>query len=220
MYERRPASDSNWVFFELDSLSDFGPRGWRPLARRIARKLAPWIVHLHIRRNLYRKTIFGSSRVLPRFLQECLDQGLARYLGNIPLLVGHDIYLEHDRNQATFGCHSDGFGWSIFFQTDDDLSLYVPLQDLTESSGGRLLVERHPKKSVLYEGRNQAITRFAETCRKYHATNPSGLVTREAVEQSPNRERLAEEFERLFSRRLGLPKPAGGRHESHRRRCR
>ncbi len=206
-YEGLPASGSNWGFFELNSLANSGARSWRKLPRRIARKLAPWLVHLHIRRNVYSKSIYGSSEVLPLFLQECMYQGLADYLGNIPLLVGHDIYLEHDRDHATFGCHNDGFGWSIFFQTDDDLSFYVALQDLTESSGGRLLVERHPKRSVLYEDRNQAICEFAAYCRKHHATNHSGLVTREAVEQSPNRQDIADEFGRLFGRRAALRPP-------------
>ncbi len=208
MYERMPALASNWSFFQVKSLANYSVRGWKGLARRLVRKWTTWRWHLHVRRTLYDKSIYGSSDALPLVLQECLSQGIAGYLGDIPLLVGHDIYLEHDRGKRAFGFHEDSFGWDIFFQTDDDLSLYIPLHDLTESTGGRLLVERHPNRSVRYRDRNKGISSFAAYCRKYDATDHRGLVTRQAVEDSPNRRVIAREYVRMMRQRKALSTPS------------
>jgi len=207
MYRRMPASDSNWSFFELNSLAN-EVQGWRGTARQLVRNWAPWLVHFRVRKTIYDKSIYGSSDALPIVLRECLSQGLAGYLGDIPLLVGHDIYLEHDRHKSTFGFHEDGFGWDIFFQTGDDLSLYIPLQDLTEGTGGRLVVERHANKSVRYGERNEMMRRFAAYCREHEAVDHRGLVTREAVQESPNRHIIARELVRLIRQRGSLPTPS------------
>ena len=217
-YDRMAPSDSNWGLFHVNALTSSRGFPLRKVYRRARRsyhhvkalaitgKFPPWKLHGRARRA-YDKSIFGFSEALPLVLRECLSQGLACHLGDIPLLVGHDIYLEHDRHKKTFGFHHDGFGWDIFYQSGDDLSFYIPLVDLTESSGGRLLVEAHPSRSVLYEDRNDMISRFAAYCRKYQATDDRGLVTRQAVEDSPNRLPIAEEYERLLRERRALPRP-------------
>jgi len=215
-YDRMAPSDSNWSLFyvkRLTSSREFPLRKVHDRARwaydyvkALARKFPLREVHRRARRA-YDKSIFGFSEALPLVLRECLSQGLACHLGDIPLLVGHDIYLEHDRHKKTFGFHHDGFGWDIFYQSDDDLSFYIPLVDLTDSSGGRLLVETRPSRSVLYEDRNDWISRFAAYCRKYQATDDRGLVTRQTVEDSPNRRTIAKEFERLLGERRALPRP-------------
>jgi hypothetical protein len=125
----------------------------------------------------------------------------------IPLLVGHDIYLESTKKKRTFGFHSDGFGSEIFFQTGDDLSLYIPLHDLKESTGGRLFVERQANRSVWHKDRNNWIRKFANYCRKRGATDHNGLVSRQAILDSPHRQAIASKFARVLHKRMSLPAP-------------
>lgn len=210
-YQDMPGSASNWSYFEVQALGkSIWAQGWRKFPRRLARNLAPWMLHLHSRRALYHKSIFGSSDALPKVLQECLDQGLAGYLGEIPLLVGHDIYLEQNKDQASFGFHEDGFAWTKFFQTDDDLSLYIPLQDLTEGTGGRLLVHRKQKESTVHKRRNEDIQSFSAYCREFVDPDHTGMITREAVEKSPHRRMIGREHVRVMNRRLEPPYPEPG----------
>ena len=50
--------------------------------------------------------------------------------------MGHDIYLEKTPNHSGFHYHEDGFSWEIFYQTGDDLTLFIPLCDLNKETGG------------------------------------------------------------------------------------
>ena len=205
-----PPSSSNWSYFRTRCLSHYDDlAGWQDLKSRAIRKFAPWIVHRQVRRDIYNKSIYGSSEILPAVLEACLARGLARHLGTLPLLVGHDIYLENSGNKRTVGFHHDGFGWEIFYQTGDDLTLYIPLQDLSADSGGRLFVERHPQQSSLHGDRNQFIKRFGDYCATVEGTTDfRGLVTRENILASPQRKQMAKEFKRLINGRYLLSPPS------------
>jgi len=120
--------------------------GWcRGIGRSLARKWKARSIHRGVRKHIYDKSIYGSSESLPLVLRECLDRGLADHRGEIPLLVGHDIYLESDRNKRTFGYHEDRFGWPIFYQTEDDVSFYIPLRGVSEDTGGAFACRQTPR---------------------------------------------------------------------------
>ena len=123
--------------------------------------------------------------------------------------MGHDIYLEKTPNHSGFHYHEDGFSWEIFYQTGDDLTLFIPLCDLNKETGGRLLVEHHPKQSVLHPERNSIYTGFAEFCQPYGVTDENGLVSRDAIKASPHRAVMSAEYVRIRRSRLALcaPKP-------------
>lgn len=201
MYGRIPATASNWKYFFRDPASRSSAFGRRHLSKSILRKLRSWRRGPSVPRNPYEKSIYGSSRMIPLVLNRCLEHGLSEFLGEVPLLVGHDILLEGSRDHSSFGLHHDGFGWDIFFQTGDDLTLYIPLQDLNEETGGRLCVESHPMESALFEDRNDYILRFVDYCRKYGAVDQAGRVTREAAERCENRERISTEYKRVVAER-------------------
>lgn len=155
LYNSMPASLSNWHYFLTSSLSNYSDiKNWNDFKTRFVRKLMPWRVQRHVREKIYDKSIFGSSEVLQPVLEECIRQGLASHFGKIPLLVGHDTYLENSRHKTTFGYHTDSFGWEIFYQTGDDVTAYIALQDLNAQSGGRLYVEHHANKNMQYKDRN------------------------------------------------------------------
>ncbi len=208
-YRLAPRLANNLGYFETMALAFTYGRDWRGWPRRIARKWAPWMVHMHYRKKVYGKACYGSSDLLAPVLRECLAQGLANCFGEIGLLVGHDIYLEKTPNHSGFHYHEDGFSWEIFYQTGDDLTLFIPLCDLNKETGGRLLVEHHPKQSVLHPERNSIYTGFAEFCQPYGVTDENGLVSRDAVKASPHRAVMSAEYARIRRSRLALcaPKP-------------
>ena len=174
----------------------------------LARKWKARSIHRGVRKHIYDKSIYGSSESLPLVLRECLDRGLADHRGEIPLLVGHDIYLESDRNKRTFGYHEDRFGWPIFYQTEDDVSFYIPLRGVSEDTGGRLLVDRHPDRNDVNGNRSEWIKRFADFCKEQGAVDGRGLVTRKSVETSSRRRVIAKKYNKmLFQRGVTASQP-------------
>ena len=201
LYDGMSPASSNWSYFMLMTLSHYSEGGLKGLMSRLFMKWKARSMHRRVRATMHEKSIYGSSEALPSVLHECLAQGLAAHLGEIALLVGHDIYLESDRNKKMFGYHEDSFGWEIFYQTEDDLTLYIPLRELSENSGGRLIVDRHPDRNDVDGNRSEWIVRFAEFCRRHDAIDHRGFVTRESVQRSPNRRVIAKEFNKLLHQR-------------------
>ena len=86
----------------------------------------------HMTHHAYSKWVHSSSPAIPIFWQACIEQGIATTAIRKSLLISHDIIAENDINDSTFPMHYDGFSWSLFYQSGDDLTFYVPLQDLNE----------------------------------------------------------------------------------------
>ena len=200
-YAGVPASSSNWSFFETNAIarSDHGSR--KAWLKRALKNLVPWFGDGGRTSVLYEKTLYGSTEMLPLVLQHLLNGGLTSHLGEVPFLAAHDILLESTRDHHSFGFHDDGFGWDIFFQTGDDLTVYVALQDMDAATGGRLGVERSPEESVLFASRNRSVQDFAQFCREQGAPMKHGKVTREGAEKCRGRRRIADEFHRLYKER-------------------
>ena len=165
--------------------------------------VAPEAIH----GDRYDKTIFGSTDLLPLVLNECITNDVGSCLGDVPLLVGHDIYLENSRDKTSFGFHEDGFDWDNFYQSGDDLSFYIPLVDLTEETGGRLHVEQNGDKTVRYRDWNRRILEFSEFCQSVGAVDQRGLVTQKSILQSSQRKMIAECYTKIIEGRKHLPKP-------------
>ncbi len=198
---------SNWSFFYLNSLHQYALPRWQILLFRLKKMLAAKALHKAILGRQYDKTIFGSTDLLPSVLNECIANNIGTNLGDVPLLVGHDIYLENSRDRTSFGFHEDGFGWDSFYQSGDDLSFYIPLVDLTEETGGRLHVEQNGDKTVRYRDWNRRILEFAEFCQSVGSVDQRGLVTKEAILQSNHRKRIAIRFTEIIDGRKNIPRP-------------
>ena len=200
-YRAMPATASNWSYFMLKDLSHYAEGGWGEFIANIQRKLKARKIHRQIRNTVYGKSIYGTSDIVSEILEECVEGGLASFFSEVPLLVGHDIYLESDQSNSTFGYHEDGYGWEIFFQTEDDVTLYIPLHDVDASTGGRLIVDQQPDRNDKNGDRNQWLCDFSKICRDYGATDSSGQVTRLSVEKSGERKKIAQHFNRLLLER-------------------
>lgn len=155
----------------------------------------------------YDKCLMGYSPVIEMVVEECLKQGLAGLLDEIPFLVGYDTYLESSRKTKTFGFHYDSYSWSQFYQTGDDLTIYVPLQSLDSSSGGRLLVEKNAHLGSAHSVRNTTMVEFGNFCRGMTAPDERGLVRRADLEKCKDNLKVAREYQRLQSEREILPAP-------------
>ncbi len=220
-YDAIPAGQSNWHCFLIHQVQDRG-RGLRGRLRRLLSKVERrWTGWLGPRlaywlgpdwsRKLYTKSLYSSSELLSLVLGHCLAQGLAEQLSGVPFLVAHELYLESSPRTRTFGdlnqVHQDGFVWDMFYQTGDDLSLYIPLHELNEETGGRLMVEPDPVASSLYPTRNSRLVEFAEFCRAQGVPEEHGLITREAIMNSPRRKAIGDEYHAMEARLAALPAP-------------
>ena len=193
-YRSLPSSASNWSYFLTRSLSHCNESKWKSMVR----VLRAQTIHRRVRKTVYDKSIYGTSPLIKPVVNYCLEAGLTRHLADTPLMVGHDIFLESDGSKKTFGYHEDNFGWEIFFQTEHDITLFIPLHDLSKESGGRLIVESDPGRNDRHQDRNAWIRAFAEKCRSMGALDKQGRVTRNAIMASPHRREIAKEYNRLI----------------------
>ena len=200
-YGRMPASLSNWSYFESGAIAKPGDRGLRSRLVRLARSFWPRAQSSSSTPRIYEKSIYGSTSLIPLVLGNLLDQGLGSQLGEVSFLAAHDILLEGTKDDYNFGFHDDGFGWDIFFQTGDDVTIYIALQDMDESTGGRLPVELDPERSILFAERNRSIRAFAELCKEAGADLHEGRVTREGAETCRGRERIADVYHTMLAER-------------------
>ena len=198
---------SNWSFFYTNSLHQYALTRWQRLLFGMKKTFTAKALHKAILGDRYDKTVFGSTDLLPLVLNECITNDIGSFLGDVPLIVAHDIYLENGRDKASFGFHEDGFGWDNFYQSGDDLSFYIPLVDLTEETGGRLYVEQNGDKTVRYRDWNRRILEFSEFCQSVGAVDERGLVTKESILKSSQLKRIAQQFIKITDGRKHLPKP-------------
>ena len=201
LYGDMPASRSNWNYFETNAIANPGDQSRRARIKRILRSIVPGLRPPAPHLKPYEKSIYGSTKMIPFVLQLLLDRGLKTHLADLSFLAAHDILLEGTKNDHSFGFHDDGFGWDIFFQTGDDVTIYVALQDMNEETGGRLSVERHPEESILFAERNRSIQSFAQFCKDQGAGMKDERVTREGAETCRRRRHIADMYRKMAEER-------------------
>ena len=196
VYRAMPTSASNWYYFRSNVDAKLGARG------RLKRFLGPLIPRRKATQpnaRIYTKSIYGSTAMLPMVLHQLRTQGLQDYLADMSFLTAHDILLEGTKDDHSFGFHHDGLGWDISFQTGDDVTIYVAMQDLNSVTGGRLSVARHPEDSVLLEERNREILSMARYFREQGADLRHGRVTKEGAENCRRRRHIADAYHKLVN---------------------
>ena len=197
LYAGMPASESNWSYFQSNLVAKLDRQSYWARIKQLIRPMVSRRGALAPDFKLYEKSIYGSTEMIPLVLRLLLNSGLKTHLGEVSFLAAHDILLEGTKDDYNFGFHQDGFGWDIFFQTGDDLTIYIALQDMNEETGGRLSVERHPEKSVLFAGRNREVQAFAQFCKDQGAGLEGGRVTKEGAESCRRRRRIADAYRRM-----------------------
>lgn len=132
--------------------------------------------------NFYSRNIATTSHLTYEMLRALLEGGIASILGDIPLLIGNEEYLECSMNDAHYGFHFDPYSFNLFYQHMDDLSIYIPFVDMTEETGGRLFVQPDINSSEFYKYRHYSSLEFGDFCRQIFQKSSNDLITREELE--------------------------------------
>lgn len=93
----------------------------------------------------YDKAVYCQQVAVERVLTHLLEQGFHRMFRTRYIVAGYDMYLRNTHQAPPAGIHSDLPNFHHVYETENDLSLYIPLVDLDDANGGRL--------SVLPEGK-------------------------------------------------------------------
>jgi hypothetical protein len=96
----------------------------------------------------YSKAVYGEQACIERVLAYLLKQNYQRFFKNRYMIVSYDMYLCNDHSRPGAGIHTDLPNFHHVYETENDVSIYVPLVDLTEENGGRLNVLPEGKLKV------------------------------------------------------------------------
>ena len=133
--------------------------------------------------NLYSRNIFTTSKITKVILQALIDADFLSLLADdVPLLVGHEVYLEGTSSHQTYGFHFDPYSPNVFYQHMDELSIYIPFCDMTEETGGRLFVQPSVGLSPFYECRHFSSIQFGKLCAQLLNKKSAYLVDRSEIE--------------------------------------
>jgi hypothetical protein len=93
----------------------------------------------------YSKAVYCEQAYIGKVLEQLLENGFQRLFKTRYIVASYDMYLRNGHQSPAAGIHSDLPNFHHVYETENDLSLYIPLVDLDEDNGGRL--------SVLPEGK-------------------------------------------------------------------
>jgi hypothetical protein len=88
----------------------------------------------------YRKAVYGEQVCLEKVLKYLLENDFKRFFKTRYLIVTYDIYLRNDYERSAAGIHTDFPTFHHFYETENDLTIYIPLVDLDNENGGRIQV--------------------------------------------------------------------------------
>lgn len=132
--------------------------------------------------NFYSRNIATTSHLTYEMLRALLEGGIASILGDIPLLIGHEEYLECSMDDSNYGFHFDPYSFNLFYQHMDDLTIYIPFVDMTEETGGRLFVQQDLNSNEFYQYRHYSSLEFGDFCGQILQKSFNDLITREELE--------------------------------------
>jgi hypothetical protein len=96
----------------------------------------------------YSKAVYGEQACIERVLAYLLKNDYTRFFKNRYMIVSYDMYLCNDHTRPGAGIHTDLPNFHHVYETENDVSIYVPLVDLNEENGGRLKVLPEAKLKV------------------------------------------------------------------------
>ncbi|HEY0837828.1 MAG TPA: hypothetical protein VGE72_28185 [Azospirillum sp.] len=88
----------------------------------------------------YSKAVYCQQANIEKVLTHLLQNGFQRLFRTRYIVAGYDMYLRNSHQSPPAGIHSDLPNFHHFYETENDLSLYIPLVDLDDRNGGRLSV--------------------------------------------------------------------------------
>lgn len=89
----------------------------------------------------YNKAVHLEQIFIERILKLLLEQDFQKYFKTRYMVASYDIYLGNDHNHRSFiDIHSDIPNFHHFYETENDITIYIPLIDVNEENGGRLAI--------------------------------------------------------------------------------
>lgn len=93
----------------------------------------------------YNKAVYCEQAYIEKVLAHLLANGFQNLFKTRYIVASYDMYLRNGHQSPAAGIHTDLPNFHHVYETENDLSLYIPLVDLDDENGGRL--------SVLPEGK-------------------------------------------------------------------
>ncbi|MCK9637928.1 MAG: phytanoyl-CoA dioxygenase family protein [Methylobacter tundripaludum] len=89
----------------------------------------------------YNKAIHLEQTFIEKVCSHLLQQNCQRFFKTRFIVASYDIYLGNDHNHRSFiDIHSDIPNFHHFYETENDITVYIPLIDVNEDNGGRLAI--------------------------------------------------------------------------------
>lgn len=89
----------------------------------------------------YNKAIHLEQAFIEKVCSHLLQQNCQRFFKTRYIVASYDIYLGNDHNHRSFiDIHSDIPNFHHFYETENDITVYIPLIDVNEDNGGRLAI--------------------------------------------------------------------------------
>jgi ectoine hydroxylase-related dioxygenase (phytanoyl-CoA dioxygenase family) len=89
----------------------------------------------------YNKSAHAEQVFIERVCNHLLRNGFAKLFKVRYLIATYDIYLGSDHKHRSFtNIHSDIQNFHHFYETEQDVTIYIPLIDLNAQNGGRLAI--------------------------------------------------------------------------------
>lgn len=86
----------------------------------------------------YSKAIYCEQIFIKKVLQQLLQKNFHKIFKTRYMVASYDMYLCNDHLSPGAGIHTDLPNFHHFYETENDLSIYIPLVDLNEQNGGRI----------------------------------------------------------------------------------
>jgi hypothetical protein len=96
----------------------------------------------------YQKAVYCDQTYIERVLNFLLANNFQHLFKTRYMIAGYDMYLRNDHRSPAAGIHTDLPNFHHFYETENDMSLYIPLVDLDETNGGRITVLPEDKLKV------------------------------------------------------------------------
>lgn len=101
----------------------------------------------------YNKAIHLEQAFIEKVCSHLLQQNFQRFFKTRFIVASYDIYLGNDHSHRSFiDIHSDIPNFHHFYETENDITIYVPLIDVNEDNGGRLAILPESKAKLKIPG--------------------------------------------------------------------
>ncbi|ETX03781.1 MAG: hypothetical protein ETSY1_46135 (plasmid) [Candidatus Entotheonella factor] len=103
--------------------------------------------------DAYCKAVHAEQIFIEKIFEQLLEKNFHKFFKTKYIVASYDIYLNNDYKHLSFtDIHSDIPNFHHFYETENDLTIYLPLVDLTEENGGRLSILPEAKSNLKIPG--------------------------------------------------------------------